>query len=155
MSASLAGFNPASSRWARMNRSNSVRGHVSFLTAAPHPGSGGFRNSISLDQYIATRIGNQTRFPSLTLGVNAKEGRRVPTRVPAMVRAGDFATTMRPASRSRRTSSAAVAPRSSRRFRSRRRNQPASPPQEFPSRVQAASCCWAHPIQARVSFWHP
>lgn len=49
---------------------------VSFLTAAPHPGSGGFRNTISLDQYIATRIGNQTRFPSMTLGVNAKEGRR-------------------------------------------------------------------------------
>lgn len=49
---------------------------VSFLTAAPHPGSGGFRNTISLDQWIATRIGNQTRFPSLTLGVNAKEGRR-------------------------------------------------------------------------------
>lgn len=49
---------------------------VSFLTAAPHPGSGGFRNSLSLDQYIATRIGNQTRFPSLTLGVNAKAGRR-------------------------------------------------------------------------------
>ena len=49
---------------------------VSFLTAAPHPGSGGFRNTISLDQFIATRMGNQTRFPSLTLGVNAQEGRR-------------------------------------------------------------------------------
>lgn len=49
---------------------------VSFLTAAPHPASGGFRNSISLDQLIATKLGNQTRFPSLTLGVNAKEGRR-------------------------------------------------------------------------------
>lgn len=49
---------------------------VSFLTAAPHPGSGGFRNTVSLDQYIATQIGDQTRFPSLTLGVNAQEGRR-------------------------------------------------------------------------------
>lgn len=49
---------------------------VSFLTAAPHPGSGGFRNTVSLDQVIAGHIGNQTRFPSLTLGVNAKEGRR-------------------------------------------------------------------------------
>ena len=49
---------------------------VSFLTAAPHPASGGFRNTISLDQYIASQIGHQTRFPSLTLGVNAKEGRR-------------------------------------------------------------------------------
>lgn len=49
---------------------------VSFLTAAPHPASGGFRNSISLDQFIAEKIGDQTRFPSLTLGVNAKQGRR-------------------------------------------------------------------------------
>lgn len=49
---------------------------VSFLTAAPHPASGGFRNSISLDQYVAEKIGDQTRFPSLTLGVNPKQGRR-------------------------------------------------------------------------------
>ena len=49
---------------------------VSFLTAAPHPGGGGFRNTISLDQFIAEKIGDQTRFPSLTLGVNAKRGRR-------------------------------------------------------------------------------
>jgi hypothetical protein len=43
---------------------------ISFLTAAPHPASSSFRNTISLDQYIAERIGNQTRFPSLTLAVN-------------------------------------------------------------------------------------
>jgi hypothetical protein len=43
---------------------------ISFLTAAPHPASSSFRNSISLDQLIAERIGNLTRFPSLTLGVN-------------------------------------------------------------------------------------
>lgn len=49
---------------------------VSFLTAAPHPGGGGFRNTISLDQYIAGEIGHHTRFPSLTLGVNAAPGRR-------------------------------------------------------------------------------
>lgn len=49
---------------------------VSFLTAAPHPGGGGFRNTISLDQYIAREIGHLTRFPSITLGVNAKPGRR-------------------------------------------------------------------------------
>jgi Protein of unknown function (DUF1552) len=47
-----------------------------FLTAAPHPSSGGFRNTISLDQYIAERIGTLTRFPSLTLGVNVKQGER-------------------------------------------------------------------------------
>ena len=43
----------------------------SFLTAAPHPERrAGFRNTISLDQFIAERIGILTRFPSLTLGVN-------------------------------------------------------------------------------------
>ncbi len=49
---------------------------ISFLTAAPHPGGGGFRNTISLDQFIAREIGHLTRFPSLTLGVNAKPGKR-------------------------------------------------------------------------------
>ena len=43
---------------------------ISFLTAAPHPASSSFRNTISLDQHIAERIGNLTRFPSLTLSVN-------------------------------------------------------------------------------------
>jgi hypothetical protein len=47
-----------------------------FLTAAPHPGSAGFRNTISLDQYIGERIGHLTRFPSLTLGVNIQQGLR-------------------------------------------------------------------------------
>ncbi|MES2694952.1 MAG: DUF1552 domain-containing protein [Verrucomicrobiota bacterium] len=49
---------------------------ICFLTAAPHPGSGGFRNTISLDQYVAERIGHQTRFQSLTLGVNVQQGVR-------------------------------------------------------------------------------
>jgi len=49
---------------------------ICFLTAAPHPGGGGFRNTISLDQYIAERIGNRTRLPSLTLGVNVEQGVR-------------------------------------------------------------------------------
>lgn len=44
---------------------------ISFLTAAPHPASSSFRNSISLDQHIAEHIGSQTRFPSLTLAVNS------------------------------------------------------------------------------------
>src|ERR1041385_7199721 len=43
---------------------------VSFLTAAPHPASSSFRNTISLDQHVAERIGVQTRFPSLSLSVN-------------------------------------------------------------------------------------
>jgi hypothetical protein len=47
---------------------------ISFLTAAPHPASSSFRNTISLDQYIAERIGTLTRFPSLTLAVNGGRG---------------------------------------------------------------------------------
>jgi hypothetical protein len=43
---------------------------ISFLTAAPHPASSSFRNTISLDQYVAERVGTLTRFPSLTFAVN-------------------------------------------------------------------------------------
>jgi hypothetical protein len=43
---------------------------ISFLTAAPHPTSSSFRNSISLDQHIAEHLGSHTRFPSLALAVN-------------------------------------------------------------------------------------
>ena len=43
---------------------------VAFLTAAPHPASSSFRNTISLDQLLAEKIGTLTRFPSLTLAVN-------------------------------------------------------------------------------------
>jgi hypothetical protein len=49
---------------------------VCFLTAAPHPANGGFRNTISLDQYMADQIGVKTRMPSLTLGVNVNKGQR-------------------------------------------------------------------------------
>ena len=49
---------------------------ICFLTAAPHPSNGGFRNTISLDQYAAERVGHFTRFPSLTLGVNVGGGSR-------------------------------------------------------------------------------
>ena len=40
---------------------------VCFLTAAPHPLSGSFRNTISLDQFAAEQLGTQTRFPSLSI----------------------------------------------------------------------------------------
>ncbi|MDX2270320.1 MAG: DUF1552 domain-containing protein [Bryobacter sp.] len=49
---------------------------VCFLTGAPHPSNGGFRNTISLDQYLAEHIGVETRFPSLTLGVNVMKSPR-------------------------------------------------------------------------------
>jgi Protein of unknown function (DUF1552) len=58
----------------------------SFLTAAPHPERrAGFRNSISLDQFAAERIGSETRFPSLTLSAEGfslswtKSGALVPS----------------------------------------------------------------------------
>jgi hypothetical protein len=44
----------------------------SFLSAAPHPGGAGFRNSISLDQFAAEQLGPVTRFPSFVLDVNAE-----------------------------------------------------------------------------------
>jgi hypothetical protein len=43
-----------------------------FLTGAGHPGRGGFRNSISLDQYAAERVGLLTRYPSLSLSVDTR-----------------------------------------------------------------------------------
>jgi hypothetical protein len=38
-----------------------------FLTAAPHPGSPSFKNSVSVDQVAAESIGLQTRFASVVL----------------------------------------------------------------------------------------
>ena len=46
---------------------------ATFLTGAPHPGTASFRNSVSLDQYAAERIGDLTRVSSLPLAV-AKGG---------------------------------------------------------------------------------
>jgi hypothetical protein len=37
----------------------------SFFTGAPHPGSPSFRNTVSLDQFAAERIGRDTRYASL------------------------------------------------------------------------------------------
>lgn len=50
-------------------------GHLaekSFLTCAPHPGSPGFRNSVSLDQVAAAHVGNQTRYPHLALSLSGR-----------------------------------------------------------------------------------
>lgn len=43
---------------------------MTWLTSARHPGMGGFRNSISIDQFIAEKIGLKTRYSSLVLGTN-------------------------------------------------------------------------------------
>jgi hypothetical protein len=40
-----------------------------FLTGTPHPDRGGFRNGVSIDQFAAEQIGNQTRYPSLVLAM--------------------------------------------------------------------------------------
>lgn len=44
-----------------------------FLSAAPNPGASQFRNSISVDQLAAEKIGRQTRFPSLVLMVGKRD----------------------------------------------------------------------------------
>ena len=43
-----------------------------FLTGTPHPERGGFRNGVSLDQFAAERLGNQTRYPSLVLAMSSE-----------------------------------------------------------------------------------
>ncbi len=43
---------------------------MTWLTAARHPGLPGFRNTVSIDQWIAGRIGLETRFPSLQLSTD-------------------------------------------------------------------------------------
>lgn len=49
---------------------NGNNGHASgltWLTSAPHPGLSGFKNTVSLDQLMAQKIGGLTRFPFLCL----------------------------------------------------------------------------------------
>lgn len=56
-----------------------VGGHSTencFLTAARDPTRSGFRNSISLDQFAVEKLGQQTRFPTLNLGVNIDKANR-------------------------------------------------------------------------------
>ena len=56
----------------------------SFLTGAAHPNQPSFRNSISVDQFAAERMGHHTRFGSLTLSANTnglsftRSGVRIP-----------------------------------------------------------------------------
>lgn len=50
-------------------------GHASemtWLTSAQRPGLAGFRNTVSLDQLIAAKIGIETRFPSLVLSTSGR-----------------------------------------------------------------------------------
>ncbi len=55
--------------------SNGNNGHASeltWLTSAPRPGLAGFKNTISIDQLIASKIGIETRFPSLVLSTSGR-----------------------------------------------------------------------------------
>lgn len=50
-------------------------GHASemtWLTSAQRPGLAGFRNTISLDQFFAEKVGAETRFPSLVLSTSGR-----------------------------------------------------------------------------------
>ena len=43
---------------------------LTWLTAARNPGLGGFRNTISVDQIVREKIGQATRFPSISLSTS-------------------------------------------------------------------------------------
>jgi len=49
------------------NGNNGHASEMTWLTSAKRPGLAGFRNTISIDQLIAEKIGVQTRFPNLVL----------------------------------------------------------------------------------------
>ncbi|MBC8357213.1 MAG: DUF1552 domain-containing protein [Planctomycetes bacterium] len=46
---------------------------MTWLSAARNPGLGGFKNSISLDQFAASKLGHITRFPSIALSSKSQE----------------------------------------------------------------------------------
>jgi hypothetical protein len=46
---------------------------MTWLTAARNPGLGGFKNSISVDQFAAKHLGRATRFPSIALSTNTQK----------------------------------------------------------------------------------
>jgi len=50
-------------------------GHASemtWLTSAQRPGLAGFRNTVSLDQFFAEKVGAETRYPSLVLSTSGR-----------------------------------------------------------------------------------
>lgn len=59
--------------------------YKSYLTCAAHPNSAGFRNTISIDQLAAARLGSETRFASLSLSSSgpglswSRSGVEIPT----------------------------------------------------------------------------
>ena len=51
---------------------NGHSSEMTWLTGAKHPGLPGFRNTISVDQVMAQRLGHHTRFPYLALAVSGR-----------------------------------------------------------------------------------
>ena len=65
---------------------NGHSSEMTWLTSARHPGLGGFRNSISVDQLVTEKLGYVTRFPSLVLstaGTNSQSYTRSGVMIPA------------------------------------------------------------------------
>ena len=58
-----------------MESSGGHGAQCSFLSGAPGAGAAGFRNSISMDQLVAEKVGLETRFPSLVLSSQFSIGR--------------------------------------------------------------------------------
>ncbi|MGE3778440.1 MAG: DUF1552 domain-containing protein [Pirellulaceae bacterium] len=58
---------------AEQNGNNGHASSLTWLTAAKHPGLPGFKNSISLDQYLVEKLQPNTRFPSLVLSVGGEK----------------------------------------------------------------------------------
>ncbi|HMV50320.1 MAG TPA: DUF1552 domain-containing protein [Blastocatellia bacterium] len=62
-----------------LSHPNVTSGHSTdncFLTSARGAFKAGFRNTISLDQFAAEKLGQVTRFPSFNLGVNIEKANR-------------------------------------------------------------------------------
>lgn len=68
----------------------------SFLTAIPHPNSPGFRNSISLDQIAAEKIGIKTRYAYLSLSLAGRglSWSRSGVEIPSVTRPSDVFSQM-------------------------------------------------------------
>ena len=75
----LAGFRNDFTVFSGLSHPGVTGGHSTdncFLTSARGAFKSGFRNSISLDQFAAEKLGPVTRFPTLNLGVNLDKANR-------------------------------------------------------------------------------
>ncbi len=66
---------------------------LTWLTSARNPGLAGFKNSISIDQYAANKLGYVTRFPSVALSSNTRRSQSY-TRNGVMIPAEDRPSTV-------------------------------------------------------------